>query len=320
AEAVRWLEAQRDVYAQLGRDVMPEYIDACIEATVANRQNSEELERRNAILERARGIIESAQTEEERRAVQIGQLNEALALGGMTQQKYDETVKRLNEDTKAATGIATDFSRAISTGFEDAIIQGKGLQDVMKGLLEDINRIILRVTVMKPFEQFLTSMLEGKGAPKNNIWSIIFGFLPTAVSLGSGAAATGTTGAATTGTALGGGLRTAHARGAIVTGPVDILSSGGYGVMGENGFEGIMPLARDASGNLGVRSGGGGGVVIQVIDQRRSGAKIEATENSGIIRLIVRDEMASDYGRSMVSNHVDRELKRAGPLRSMMKG
>lgn len=56
---------------------------------------------------------------------------------------------------------AKDFGKAFGTAFEQAIIYGKSLQDVMKGLIQEIERVILRLLVTGPLERFLTSTFLG---------------------------------------------------------------------------------------------------------------------------------------------------------------
>lgn len=66
---------------------------------------------------------------------------------------------------------AIDATQAIGTSFEDAVIQGGNLRDVLQGILDDIERIILREAVTKPLENlvsdglnWLSGLLGGGGA------------------------------------------------------------------------------------------------------------------------------------------------------------
>jgi len=65
---------------------------------------------------------------------------------------------------------AVDANQAIGTAFEDAVIQGEGLRGVLQGLLQDIERIILREAVTKPIEgivgqglSWISGLLRGGG-------------------------------------------------------------------------------------------------------------------------------------------------------------
>jgi len=96
-------------------------------------------------------------------------------------------------------------------------------------------------------------------------------------------------------------------RGGVVSGPTLFPMARGMGLMGEAGPEAVMPLARDAGGNLGVRASGalrqaqGEGVVVQIIDQRGRGAPAEVSQSQGpdgraLIRVLIRDEVARGLG------------------------
>lgn len=101
---------------------------------------------------------------------------------------------------------------------------------------------------------------------------------------------------------FGGRLVTAFARGGIVTRPTYFGFDGGIGLMGEAGDEAILPLRRGSDGKLGVANTGGGAaaspVIIQVIDQRSGGGKVETETSKNangdqMIKMFVRDEVKS---------------------------
>lgn len=77
------------------------------------------------------------------------------------------------------------------------------------------------------------------------------------------------------------------------------MANGNVGLMAEAGPEAIMPLGRDSSGRLGVRAQGGGGAVVQIIDQRSSSAPpVETQQSTGPdgrqqIRVLIREETSS---------------------------
>lgn len=68
-------------------------------------------------------------------------------------------------------------------------------------------------------------------------------------------------------------------RNAVVSGPT-FFAMGGTGVMGEAGPEAIMPLARGPGGVLGVR-GGGGGQVVNIINQTGQKAEVTRRQQGG---------------------------------------
>lgn len=60
--------------------------------------------------------------------------------------------KRLEDANADAARAQRDLYHAIGTAAEDAIIRAKSLKDVLRGLVEDIQRILLRKFVTKPLE------------------------------------------------------------------------------------------------------------------------------------------------------------------------
>jgi lambda family phage tail tape measure protein len=89
------------------------------------------------------------------------------------------------------------------------------------------------------------------------------------------------------------------ARGGVVNSTTYFpMANGDTGMMGEAGPEAIMPLARDASGRLGVRGGGGGGgggsQVVYNIDARGSDAGVERR-----IRMILAERSPWAGGRNI---------------------
>lgn len=102
------------------------------------------------------------------------------------------------------------------------------------------------------------------------------------------------------GNVFSGGNLIPFAQGGVVSRPTLFPMSGrNTGVMGEAGPEGILPLARTSGGDLGVRLAGGG-VTINLIDQRRSG-EVDVQEREGpggsrVLEIMIRDEMKKNLG------------------------
>ncbi len=124
------------------------------------------------------------------------------------------------------------FGQTIVRAFAGAIIHGRKLSDVLKGL------------ALSLASQALSAALRPLGSLLGN-------------ALGS------LTGSAN-GNLLQMGRIQPFASGGIVNGPTMFALRGGAGLMGEAGPEAIMPLARGADGKLGVRGGGGGATHITV--------------------------------------------------------
>ena len=120
--------------------------------------------------------------------------------------------------------LADSFGNRLVNGFASALIHGKNLSDVMKGMMLSLSQTALSAA-LKPLGNLVGDMI-GK----------VF--------------------ANADGNVLQGGRLMPFADGGIVNSPLLFPMQGGTGLMGEAGPEAIMPLARGADGKLGVRGGG----------------------------------------------------------------
>tara|TARA_A100000171_G_scaffold28305_2_gene26435 strand:+ start:3397 stop:5679 length:2283 start_codon:yes stop_codon:yes gene_type:complete len=213
-----------------------------------------------------------------------------LALGDEAKARavIERAAKAQTEATEKTNQVAQDMGYAFSSAFENAIIEGEKLSEVLVGLGQDIQRVILRNAVTAP----LGNMIGGWAA---NVGAGMFGG-----GAGAGGATTnvGNLNAAfnAKGNVFEHGEIRAFADGGVVHGATMFPMARGVGVMGEAGPEAIMPLSRGPGGKLGVAAPGGGGVTIQVIDQRSRGEAVETQESRGpdgqrMIRMVIRDEV-----------------------------
>ena len=74
----------------------------------------------------------------------------------LTEQK-----KKDEEVTKEVTRAADELGVAFSSSFEDAVLSGKKLSDILNALLEDIARIAFQETITRPFTGFLRDLFSG---------------------------------------------------------------------------------------------------------------------------------------------------------------
>lgn len=81
----------------------------------------------------------------------IKQFETQLRLMAKLREEYD----LLNEELNKYKAFAQDLGSVIANSFEDAIVAGNGLRDVLQGLLDDILRITTRVLITKPLETAL---------------------------------------------------------------------------------------------------------------------------------------------------------------------
>jgi phage-related minor tail protein len=137
--------------------------------------------------------------------------------------------------------LAKGFGTSLSGAFAKGVTSGKELDGVLASLGKTLVNASLR-SALKPLE---TSLKDGLGSLFKGLF-----------------AGAGTTGEGTTAMALGGvvsgGQVVPFAQGGVVAAPAYFPLGRGLGLMGEQGSEAVMPLARGPDGRLGVRSGGGG--------------------------------------------------------------
>ena len=202
----------------------------------------------------------------------------AAAMIANIHKEADKQIADLNDErAKAMKEAAADLGQAFTHAFDDAVVAGAKFSDVLKGLLEDIQRIALRVLVTKPLESALSTALGG-----------LFGG-----SGGGNAAASAFLSGNAKGNAFSGGNVIPFARGGIVSRPTIFPMAKGAGLMGEAGPEAIMPLRRMPGGDLGVS---GSGTVVQIIDQRGTQSAPVDVQRQMVagreqIRVLIRDQV-----------------------------
>jgi len=163
------------------------------------------------------------------------QLQEAI-LGA--QDRLTELAGTFPELKKQTDDIGNDIGLTFSSAFEDAVVEGKKFSDILKGIGDDLLRLLVRRNITEPIVGAIGGINWGQ---------LLAGFLGSAK-----------------GNAFGASGVIPFATGGIVNSPTMFGFAGGRtGLMGEAGPEGILPLKRGRDGKLGViASGMGGGVVI----------------------------------------------------------
>ena len=79
------------------------------------------------------------------------------------QQRINEIRGRhqeLNEETKKTDDIARDLGLTFTSAFEDAIVEGKALRDVLKGLAMDMARIAARKVITEPLGAAFSGLVK----------------------------------------------------------------------------------------------------------------------------------------------------------------
>lgn len=162
------------------------------------------------------------------------QLQEAILAA---QDRLTELTGTFPELKKQTDDIGKDIGLTFSSAFEDAVVSGKKFSDVLKGIGDDLLRLLVRRNITEPIVGAIGGINWG---------SLLAGFLGSAK-----------------GNAFGPAGVIPFASGGVVSSPTMFGFGGGRaGLMGEAGPEAILPLKRGRDGKLGVQSAGMGGVVI----------------------------------------------------------
>jgi hypothetical protein len=70
----------------------------------------------------------------------------------------------LSQSLEALDGLSRGIGRNIAGAFEDAIIAGKSLSDILLGLERDLLRLLTRSLIIKPLGDAITGLLSGSGS------------------------------------------------------------------------------------------------------------------------------------------------------------
>ena len=220
---------------------------------------------------------------------------------------FDEYANRILDFQKtldgAVNGMADTFVEWVKTG-------KSSFKDLANSLIADIARIVLRAQMANIFEGLFGKGWQGIGA----------NFLANLFGMGSFSGISGVTRGSQQDIMLASqtaGMNQAKggawdygvqkfAKGGmftnqIVESPTLFKFAKGTGLMGEAGPEAIMPLKRDANGNLGVRAGGGGNVEVVVNNYSTAQAETrETTDSRGNrrIEVVVGEMVAGEVART----------------------
>jgi archaellum component FlaC len=72
-------------------------------------------------------------------------------------------IQPITEETQRLDRAANQLGFTFESAFEDAVIEGQGLRQVLEGILADIARIVLRLTVTEPLGRGISGLLSGIG-------------------------------------------------------------------------------------------------------------------------------------------------------------
>lgn len=160
---------------------------------VANQRDLDALQQFDqAISERAQRIQQllastpSAQFAQQQRDLDLlkeslDQFQTSAGVYGISVEQYIEAVQKLagiSTELEKSKGLAEELGLTFTSAFEDAIVGGKSFSEVLKGLEQDILRLVTRKLVTEPIGNAITGAIGGSGGIGGifgNLFSGLFG-------------------------------------------------------------------------------------------------------------------------------------------------
>jgi phage-related minor tail protein len=218
-------------------------------------------------------------------------------------QKFDEIRDEKKQSARqldTLIGLSEKFGDSLSSAFAKNISEGKKFDNVLKDVRRTFTEFALR-SATAPLQMALSRGLQ-------TLMAGLFGTtLPTGPDLsGLGQGLSGGLsslfgslfGAGSPALAKGGvvsrGMLMPFAKGGVIGAPTYFPLGRGLGLMGEQGAEAVMPLARGPDGRLGVRTGGGGRPVSVTVNVTTPDAdsfrRSEAQVSAALARAVARGQ------------------------------
>ncbi len=76
-------------------------------------------------------------------------------------QREKDLIEQQKKTMEERKKLAQDISQTLTKGMEDAILGAKSFKEALKGVLDELARILLRAAILKPLEGFLTGAIGG---------------------------------------------------------------------------------------------------------------------------------------------------------------
>lgn len=273
-----------------------------VEILNVQHKNTVDLEKQKAQLTKEYGDLSQATLDRMTAATESATRTQIDAIRSRQAAEMEWSVgaeKSIKEYAYNASNTAAGASSAFTNGFknmEDAVVSfamtGKlSFASFTNGVISDLIRIQARAAISGIVGSLGRSLgMGGYGSATEGSSNFIGPPSPTVASA--------------KGNVFMGGNVIPFAKGGVVTSPTMFPMAGGNtGLMGEAGHEAVMPLSRDSSGKLGVKTIGaqsGGSIVNITVHNEAGGDGYEAvatTKNneSGIdIELMVRKALTKD--------------------------
>ena len=135
-----------------------------------------EQERYNQQLDRQARALRAQIDPQEAYRQRLEELNVLLYAGKISSEEYgaaaEQAFARINNAAQTGRRLSDELGFAFSSAFEDAIVRGQSLRNVLAGIASDLAKIVLRRGVTGPLFNALDPLLSGLGGSVANF----FGF------------------------------------------------------------------------------------------------------------------------------------------------
>jgi tetratricopeptide (TPR) repeat protein len=167
-----------------GFEAARQVVDELVRLDPAARAAAEAQKDLDKALDEGRRLYEQTRTPAEQLAGEIERLNKLLSIGAIdwdtyaraqfeAQDRFDQASGAAKTQTDKLADTAKDLGMTFSSAFEDAIIGGQKFSDVLKGLEQDITRILVRKLVTEPLAEGITGAIKGAGGGGGGLGQLI---------------------------------------------------------------------------------------------------------------------------------------------------
>lgn len=147
--------AERDWLGRQLQEGMDEEAKVMAEAAAATDKYNQ------AVRDREAAEVAAEIAAQVARAESIIQMEEIIDQQTRMKYGWDENGKKIAESTKKANDFAREMGLTFTSAFESAVLSGKKLSDVLRGLAKDIAQVILRKTVTEPLGAAISKGIGG---------------------------------------------------------------------------------------------------------------------------------------------------------------
>ncbi|NIX76902.1 phage tail tape measure protein [Microvirga terricola] len=226
-------------------------------------------------------------------------MNEPKKPAGSELDKDDDRRRQLS----TLIGLSDKFGGSLAKAFAKNIAEGKKFDDVLKSMRRSLVETGLRMALgplQIALSQGARDLTAGPAQSSLPLGSGLFSSLAKGLEsivgsiFGSGAGAAAAPSPFAQGGVFSRGMVMPFAQGGVIGAPTYFPLGRGLGLMGEQGAEAVMPLARGPDGRLGVRTGGGGRPVAVTVHVSTPDAdsfrRSEAQVSAALARAVARGQ------------------------------